>query len=168
MPQNQYITNEQFKWVLDDLNYEASPQKQQELIDRATGALEGDLVKKFYVPLVYDDGSVNGGAYTGAPAFARNKVLNCIKAKIRELIGYDKNRNLSGVIESTQKFINVHAEEYNAEIKGLMHNEAEFKFLRLPYAQDAKSPVQHVGLARPDDRTDPYRGGGGSYGNGWT
>jgi hypothetical protein len=155
VPQNQYITNDQFKWVLDDLNYEASPQKQQELLDRATGALEGDLVKKFYVPLVYDNAGT-AGAYASTPAFARNKILNCMKAKVRELIGYDKNRNLTGVIESTQKFINVHADEYKSEISGVMNNEAEFQFLRLPYAQDAKSPVQHLGLARPNDRTDPY------------
>lgn len=151
MPSNQYITNQQFAFILEDLNLETSSvAKQQDLLDRATGDLESDLSEKFVVPLT-GRGSVT---YPLVQQFARMKVLNAIKAKIRELIGYDKARNL--VIESTERFINTHEIEYKKHIKSLLESKIDFGFRLLNQAADgAREPVQFLGLAKPNNKIDP-------------
>ena len=153
MAQNQYITKTQYDVVLNDLNMQVCDDaKRQYILDRATGDLEADLAQKFVVPLV----PAAGGAYSTAPQYARNKVLNALIAKIREIIGYDKNRTLAGTIDSTEKFINVHSIEYKDQIKGLLNPKIDYKFLLLDYADDAQVPVQHLGLSRADNKVDPF------------
>jgi len=161
MAQNQYISKTKFDILLKDLNYDSCEESQkQDLLDRATGDLEADLSKKFYVPLV----SVAGGAYTTCQSFAQNKVLNAMKAKIREIIGYDKNRNLTGTIESTQKFLNVHGIEYKDQMKGILDPLIVYGFKVLGQAENAQTPIQSLSLSKANNRTDPYgddNGGGG-------
>lgn len=153
MPMSQYIDDENYGWVLQDLNYQdCDSRKKKEILDRAVGSLEADLARKYVVPLVAADGS----AYPNAPVWARNKVLNCLKAKIREIIGFDKNRNLTGAIESTEKFINVHGIEYKGEIKTMLEPMIDFGFKLLFQAENAQTPVQHLGLARANNTADPF------------
>lgn len=146
--QNQYITNAQFRDVLEDLSYEASSTKQQELIDRATADLESDMSQRYVVPVVGENGD-----YSTAPQYARGKVLNAMKEKLREIIGYDKNKNLVGTIESTERFINVHTTQYDRMIKDLINPKIMYGFLMHDYTQDAINPIQKLALSRADDET---------------
>lgn len=165
MSYNQYITQEQFDAVLKDLDAALSETQKQDLLDRATGDLEADLAQKFIVPLV----PTAGGTYLQMTKnlnqkFAPNKVLNAMRAKIKEIFGYDKNRTLTGTIESTEKFINVHGIEYKEQIKGLINSMIVYGFKLQPQAEDAQTPVQHLGLSKANNRTDPFddsNGGGG-------
>lgn len=158
---SQYITKAQFDLVLAEINADTMPQlSKDDLLDRSSADLEADLAEKFVVPLV----STTGGLYLSTPTFARNKVLNAMKAKIKELFGYDKNRELTGTIESTEKFINVHGMEYKAQIKQILNNKVEFGFKRLDQADDSQSPVQHIALSKANDDADPYGNGSGSTG----
>lgn len=146
-----YLKDEQYNWLLADLNFACDEAKKREILERAVGDMEADLSEKFVVPLINKD----GGAYSTCQAFARNKIVNALKAKIREIIGYDKNRNLTGTIESTEKFLNVHGIEYKDQLKGLMNPRIAYGFQLQDQAQDAVEPVQHLGLARADNTVDP-------------
>ena len=88
---SQYISRVQFDLVLAEINADTmSSVSKDDLLDRASADLEADLAEKFVVPLV----STTGGPYTGAPTFARNKLLNAMKAKIKELFGLLIRKNL--------------------------------------------------------------------------
>lgn len=149
MPSNIYITSQQFDFVLQDLNYDVSQPNQQELLDRATGDLEADLAEKFVVPLE----KYGGGAFSLCPQFSRNKVLNAIKAKIRQIIGVDQNRNL--VIDSTERYIDTHGRDYKQHIDKLLDHKIDYGFALINPAEDAREQVQHLGLARAYNNTDP-------------
>jgi hypothetical protein len=149
---SKYIDSESFEWILHDLNYQdCDARKKSEILKRAVGSFESDMAKKFVVPLLAD----NGSPYANSPEWARNKVLNCLKAKVREILGYDKNRQLTGTIESTEKFINIHGIEYKEEIKTLLDPMIDFGFKLLKQAEDAQTPVQSLGLARANNSVDP-------------
>lgn len=155
MPENQYITNGQFVRVLTKLNVESmSSEDQQDLLDRATAGLEADLADKFVVPLVTKTGS----AYSECSEFGRNFILQTLMAKTRQLIGYDVNRAM--VIESTEKFIDTHGIEYNANIKKLHDDRVNFSFKILGQAQEAREEIQSIGLARPNNVTDNFSSDG--------
>ena len=165
MATNPYISREQLQFILHDLNVqEWSEARIQDLLDRATGDLESDLARKFVVPLI-----VRGPSpYLGSPqsqnyAFAKAKVANAMKAKVRAVLGFDLNRNQTGVIESTQKFLNVAEMEYNGHIKDLLDQKIDYGFVLLGQAQDAQTPVMHIALSRADNDTDPH----GGWGDGW-
>lgn len=163
MAANQYLTAIQFRVILSDLNLESLDESRQvDLLCRATGDMEADLSRKYVAPLI-DPLKIS---YLSTPSFARNKVVNAMRAKIKELIGYDKNRELTGSIESTEKFINVHEIEYNKHLKTLLDPMIDFGFLLLNQAKDAQTPVQHIGLSRADNRSDPFGTDdeGGGYG----
>lgn len=166
MAQNQYISKAQYDQTLNDLDYGSCEEVQrQDILDRATGDLEADLAQKFTVPLV----PVTGGTYQSMllatnQKFAVNKVLNAIKAKIKEIIGYDKNRTLTGTIESTEKFINVHGLEYKDQIRGLLNPMIVYGFALQGQAVDAQNPVQHLALSKADNKTDPFSDGGANGG----
>lgn len=163
MAANQYLTQVQFKNILSDLNLESLEESRQvDLLARATGDLEADLSRKYVVPLI----SALNVSYVASPTFARNKVVNAMRAKVKEIIGYDKNRELTGSIESTEKFINVHGIEYKDQLKTLLDPMIDFGFLLLIQAQDSQTPVQHIGLSRADNRSDPFGTDdeGGGYG----
>lgn len=152
MPMSNYITDAAINWTLEDINYESIDlRKKQEIVDRASADFEADMSQKFIVPLLSSDGS----AFSNAPLFARNKVVNAMRSKIREIIGYDKNRNITGIIESTEKFINVHGLEYKEQLKSLLNPKISYGFKLQDQAVDSQSPVQHLGLARSDNSTDP-------------
>jgi hypothetical protein len=155
-----YISDQSYGWVLQDLNYSDSESaKKLEIIQRAVGDFEADMAQKFVVPLQ----TKTGTAYSLSPSFAQNKVLNAIKDKIREIIGYDKNRNLTGTIDSTEKFLNVHGEAYKKQIKDLLNPKIDYGFLMLDQAQDAQTPVQHIGLSKADNGTDPIGNSGSGF-----
>jgi hypothetical protein len=160
--QNQYINTFQFQDILSDLSVQLNTFKQQELLNRATGELERDLSKKFVVPLVFSSVGFEVAStvtipYSTPPAqytFAVNVVLTTLKEKIREIVGYDKNRNLVGTIESTQKFLNIHGEQYSKMMKALVEDyEIDYGFQLQAWTVDAKTPIQHLALARGDDKT---------------
>lgn len=159
---SQYITHAQYCLVLAEINADTmSVISKDDLLDRATADLEADLAEKFVVPLI----PTIGGVYLSTPTFARNKVLNAMKAKIKELFGYDKNRELTGTMEGTERFINVHGLEYKGQIKQILNNKVEYGFKRLYQADDSQSPVQHIALSKANNDTDPFGSGsaGGLY-----
>lgn len=150
-----YITDPQFVAVLADLNIDSlGATEQQELLDRAIGDMEADLVERYIVPLLAE----NGGAFSTSPAYTRAKILNTIKAKIRQLIGIDKNRNL--IIDSTQRYIDVHGKEYTDCMKVLLDPKKVFGLQQQTYAQGAVTPVQEMGLGVADNEpsvgADPW------------
>jgi hypothetical protein len=141
-----YITDDQFQAVLKPLNVKLSDDDQQELLDRAVADLEGELVKRFAVPLL----AGSGGAYESAKAYSRNIVLTAIKSRIKSLIGIDKNRNV--VVESGQRYIDLHKVEFEGRIKLLLDPTRKFDFQLQPQAEDAIDPIQSIGVARADNR----------------
>lgn len=144
---SQYITDDQYEQLLEALNVDFSgdDDRKQELLDRAVGDMEADLCERFIVPLVHE----SGGDYKLAPAYARNKVLNTLKCKIRQLLGQDNARNV--VVESTQRFIDVHEKPYTKSIETLLEAKKMFRFKLQEQAEGAVVPVQTVGLARADN-----------------
>ena len=99
-----YITKANFQKILVDLNVDSTADggfgevEQNDLIDRAVGDLESDLVERFIVPLL----ALKTG-FENAPSYSRQKVLNAIKAKIRQIIGEDKQKNI--VIEGKHDIV---------------------------------------------------------------
>lgn len=140
-----YITQEEFGYIFKELNYDQCDSRQRDdLLKRAVGDFESDMSEKFIVPLICK----GGGAYTTAPQHARVKVYAALKAKIKELIGFDQNRNLTGTLEGTEKFLNVHGTEYTALKKSLLNHKIDYGFELLDYAEDAQIPVQKLRLSR--------------------
>lgn len=140
-----YITQEQIGYIFKELNYETCDSRQRDdLVIRAIGDFESDMSEKFIVPLIEKE----GGAYSTAPHHARIKVYAALKAKIKELIGFDQNKNLTGTLEGTEKFLNVHGTEYTGLKKSLLNHKIDFGFQLLDYAQDAQIPVQKLRLSR--------------------
>jgi hypothetical protein len=148
-----YITDEQFEEVTEPLNLELGDRSRQELVDRAAAALEGALSERFIIPLVAEDGS----AYKNAPAWCRNVVLSAIKAKIRQVAGADKNRNI--VVEAGERFIDLHKNEFDGYVASMLSPKKPFGFKLAVQAQGAITPIQSVGLgrARNNFRVRPVR-----------
>jgi len=145
-----YITKANFQKILKDLNVDATEEggfnetEQAELIDRAVGDLESDLVERFIVPLIG-----LSGPFTSAPNYARQKILNALKTKIRQLIGEDKQKNI--VIDSTERYIDLQLSAYNRHKKDLLNHKRNFELKLQPFASDtALQPVQTIGVARPN------------------
>lgn len=133
---------------MQELNYVlSSSQQKDDLLKRAIGDMEADLSVKFIVPLV----EKMGGAYSTAPEYARVKVYAALKAKIKELIGFDQNRTLTGTVEGTEKFLNVHGIEYSSLMKSLVNSKIDYKFRLLDFADDAQTPVQKLRLSRANN-----------------
>jgi hypothetical protein len=142
-----YITDSQYEKVLKDLDVNFTEEEDRfDLLDRAVGDMEADLVERFIVPLL----NVDGGAFSNAPIYARNKIVNVIKNKIRQLVGRDHNRNL--IVDSTQKYIDVQKIAYQDDLKVLMDPKKVFGFKLQPQSENAVSPIQSVGVARADNR----------------
>jgi len=145
-----YITKENYENLLSDLNLDTSAtggfsaKEQNELLDRAVGDLESDLVERFIVPL---DGL--SGDFTTAPSYSQQKVLNALKSKIRQLVGIDKQKNI--VIDSTERFVDLMLADYNRHKNDLLNHKRDFKIKLQSFANDtAVQPVQSIGTARPD------------------
>lgn len=146
---NDYITEAQFGGILDTLNIQNdSSIDQQDILDRATGDMESELVERFVVPLVAE----SGGAFSTAPSFARLKVLSALRAAIRRTIGQDKNVNI--VVESTERYIDLHDKAFKDHIKTLLDPKKHYGFKMQDQADGAIDPVQTIGLARADN--DPH------------
>jgi len=151
-----YISKDEFADVLEDLNIDEdeeggfSKKRQRKLLARANGDLEADLVERFIVPLLG-----TGGAYETAPDYSRQKVLNALISKIRQIIGLDKQKNL--VIDSTERFIDLKLADYNRHIKDLLNAKRTFGFKLQSFASDgAVEPVQSIGVARGDNKRDTF------------
>ena len=150
-----YISKKAYLKVLEDLNIDQTEEggfdtfDENDLIDRAVGDLESDLVKRFVVPLV----ALSGGPYDSSPFYDKQKILNAIKSKIRQLIGDDKVKNI--VIDSSERYIDLKKSSYKSDIKTLLDPERIYGFRLQTFADDgALNPVQQIGVARPDNRTD--------------
>lgn len=144
-----YISRSEYEKVLSDLNVDTEEEGgldnkgKNDLLDRAIGEMESDLVERFVVPL-----QGLSGDYSTAPAYSTQKVLSCLKSKIRQIIGGDKQKNI--VIDSTERFIDLKKSEYNGHIKDLLNHKRDFKFKLQEFANDtAVQPVQTIGVARP-------------------
>ncbi len=144
-----YIKKDNFKKVLKDLNVDATADggfdetEQNELLDRAVGEMESDLVERFIIPLL-----ALAGSFDTAPVYSRQKVLSTLKSKIRQIIGGDKQKNI--VIDSTERFIDLKLAEYNRHIKDLLNHKRDFKLKLQEFASDTSlQPVQTIGTARP-------------------
>lgn len=144
-----YITNDQFQKVLAPLNINLSETDQQELVDRASAALEAKLVERFIVPLR----AAAGGPLSGAPDYARNVVLSAFKEQVRSLVGVDRNRNV--IVEQGQRYIDLHKGEFNSLIKDLLDPKRDFQLQLQPQAVGGLEPIQQMGLARANNR--PHR-----------
>ncbi len=147
-----YITRANVEALLADLNVDITESGGigedglRDLLDRAAGDLESDLVERFVVPL-----QAANGAYSGSPIYAKQKVLNAMKAKIRQIIGGDKQKNI--VVESTERYIDLKKGEYTGHIKALVDHKRNFGFKLQEFANDtALQPVQFVGTARPSSQ----------------
>lgn len=143
-----YITDERFQRILADLNLEIEEPEQQDLVDRAVGDLEGDLCERFEVPLVPE----GGGDFSTVPSYTRQKVLNAVTEKIKQLAGRDKNRNV--IVESNQRFIDLHQAAYKESVKDLLDFKRMWGLRLQPQAQSAVQPVQEMGVARGDNGSD--------------
>ena len=140
-----YITDTEFQFIFKELNYEACDSRQRDdLLRRAVGDFESDMSEKFVVPLR----PKTGGAYTSCAEHAKSRVYAAMKAKVKELIGFDQNRNLTGTLETTEKFLNVHGIEYSSIKKSLLNHRIDYGFSLLDYADDAQVPVQKLRLSR--------------------
>lgn len=147
MTPNQYITQDQIGYVFSELNYEmCDDRRKEDLVMRAIGDFESDMAEKFVVPLVGRD-----VPYDSTPQYARVKVYAALKAKLKELIGYDQNKTLTGTAETTEKFLNVHGQEYTSLKKSIINHKIDYGFLLLDYAQDSQVPVQKLRLSRADN-----------------
>jgi hypothetical protein len=139
-----YITDEQFRKVIKPLNLELEGEEAQELLDRAVADLEGELVKRFIVPLA----AGTGGPFETAQPYSRNMVLTALKSRIKSLAGIDKNRNV--IVEQGQRYIDLHKVEFDGRVKLLLDPNRHFDFQLQPQAVDAIEPIQAVGLGRTD------------------
>ena len=168
---NPYITREQVDFILADLNVEWGTMREariKDLLERAIGDLESDLARKFVVPLTAARSRHLSSPQAVNYKFATVKVQNAMKAKIRAILGFDQNKQLTGVIETTEKFMNVAEGEYNSHIKDLLDPKIDFGFMLLAQAQDSQTPVQHLALSRANHDSEPYgRGGRGGWGDDW-
>jgi hypothetical protein len=144
--ESQYIDDSQFQKVLKPLNVNLSDEDQQDLLDRAVADLEGELCKRFVVPLR----SGGGGPFSSAQDFSRNIVLTSLKSRIKSLIGIDKNRNV--IVEQGQRYIDLHKSEFDGRMKLLLDSTRHFDFKLQIQAQDAIDPIQTVGIARANNR----------------
>lgn len=151
-----YITKAQFDEILIGLNIDVTEdggfnaKKQRSLLERAVGDLESDLVERFTVPL-----TGTKGAYSTAPQYARQKVLNAISSKVRQIIGLDEQKNIT--IDSTERFIDLKKADYNGHIKNLLNAKRTFGFKLQSFASDgAVEPVQSVGLARGNNKRESF------------
>lgn len=145
---NAYLSDAQFQVILKALNVDTmSDDEQQDLLNRATGDVETELCERFVVPLVAD----NAGAFNTAPVYAQQKVINALRAAIRKNLAEDKNANI--VVESTERFINVHEKAFEAHIKILLNPKKHYGFKMQSQADGAIDPVQTIGLARADNET---------------
>ena len=91
-----YITKGNYVDLLTDLNIDSlADTKQNELLDRAVGEMESDLVERFVVPL-----EALSGPFSTSPDYSRQKVLSTLKSKIRQIIGGDQQKNLT--VDSTE------------------------------------------------------------------
>jgi len=146
--QSQYITDKKLNEILNEQNIQGyGEERKQDLIDRAVGDLESGICERYVVPLINAD----SGEYSTTPKFAQQKVLNAVISRIRGLIGNDQMRNL--VIESTQKYVDVHAADFAKHIKELLDAKKHFGFKLNDASDGAYDPVQSLGLARADNRT---------------
>lgn len=143
---SQYITEQQFMGVLRPLNVNLGDDDLQDLLDRAVADLEGELVLRYNVPLL----AASGAAYSSAQAYSTNMVITALKAKIRSLVGVDKNRNV--IVEQGQRYIDLHEKEFANRIKLLLDPKRTFDFQLNPQAVDSIVPIEHVGIARASDR----------------
>lgn len=146
-----YITRDEFAEILEDLNIDAtesggySDKRQKKLLARANGDLEADMVERFVVPLQGASGN-----YLTAPDYSRQKVLNALTSKIRQLVGLDKQKNI--VIDSTERFIDLKERDYKGHIKDLLNAKRIFGFKLQGFASDgAVEPVQSIGVARANN-----------------
>jgi hypothetical protein len=144
-----YLTPEQFEKVIKPLNLNLSTEDKQELLDRAAADLEGELVKRFIVPLQ----PAAGGSFDSCQPYSKNIVVTAIKSRIKSLAGIDKNRNV--VVEQGQRFVDLHKQEFDGRMKLLLDPHRNFDFMPQPQAKDAIDPVQSIGVARADNR--PHR-----------
>lgn len=143
---NTYITAPQFKGILDTLNIQNMDDVAlQDILDRATGDVEAELCERFLVPLV----AKGGGDYSTAPPFARQKVLNALRAAVKKVIGEDKAANV--VVDSTERYVDVNKASFDMHIKTLLNPKKHFDFSMQPQAEGSIDPIQSVGLARADN-----------------
>lgn len=148
-----YITDDQFSTLLERLNVEfrgeSGEDEKEELLDRAVGEFEGDMVERYVVPLE----SQVGGTFESAPDSTKRLVLSTIKAKIRHLLGTDKLRNV--VVDGPQRFIDLHKSEYEGNVKRLLDPKKDFRLKLNQAAEGAVVPIQEMGIARADDKLHP-------------
>lgn len=167
---NPYITREQVDFILADLDIKWDNMRDariKDLLERAVGDLESDLARKYVVPLVSKVSPFLNSPQASNYKFATAKVQNAMKAKVRAILGFDQQRNITGIIENTQKFLNTAETEYNAHIKDLLDPKIDFGFMLLSQAEDSQTPIQHLSLSRADNRT-MSTGGRGGWGDDWT
>lgn len=141
-----YITRSMFERLLSNFNLEdMDPDDQQELYEEALGLFESDLSMRFIVPLRKTDGS----DLTKSKENTRLMIQNTLKHRIRQLLGIIESRNV--VIETTEKFIDVHLSAYRRGLKVLLDHKVPFDLKLAGFAEGAQVPVQTVGIARANN-----------------
>lgn len=141
-----YISDKQFHAVLEPLNVNLSNEQLQELLDRAVGDLEGELVLRFIVPLL----SAASAPFDQVQSYSKNIVLTALKSRIKSLVGIDQNRNV--IVEQGQRYIDLHKVEFDGRIKLLLDPKRTFDFKLQSQAEDSIEPIASIGLGRADNR----------------
>ena len=150
---SRYISEDNFTKLIATLNLDDAESfdddAKQDVVDRATADMESDLCKRFVVPLV--DLSVSSPSYAGAPLFSRTKVTETLRCKIRQIIAYDLNKNNGVVLESNQRFVDLHDTAYKRHIKDLLDPERVYGFKLNFQSVGSAEPLQTIGLSRADN-----------------
>lgn len=149
-----YISNPEFNSLLKRLNIDTETNggldnsERLNLIDRAVGELETDLLDRFKVPLQ----KAGGGSYASVPAHTQFKVKSMLMAKIRELVGQDFQKNV--VVESTERFIDVKRMNYSRHLKEMLSEKKNFGLELNDFSEESWEPAQDLGVAKTDDDLD--------------
>lgn len=142
-----YLSTSELVKIFSAVNLDSLEENEmQEIICQAQGDMESRLNKRFAIPLR----AKASQDLKSAPLFTQNKVKLTMKTALRNIIGQDYLRNSDlnqlGDYTGTQESI------LKGHVKDLLDFENDFCLELKPYAQDAVDPVQHVGIARANNK----------------
>lgn len=144
-----YYPKSKFIRVLQDagIDDDTDSDRKEEIYEEARGMLELKLAQRFIIPLI----ARGGGEFSKASTASRLVVQSAFKSAIRKVLGKDQNKNLT--IDSTQKYIDVHAISFKSSISDLLNPKIPVDFELAGFAED-KDPVHTIGIARADNELD--------------
>jgi hypothetical protein len=142
-----YLSSAELLKIFSAVNLDSLEESEmQEIVMQAQGDMESRLNKRYCIPLRAKGGS----ELSSTPSFTQNKIKLTMKTALRNIIGQDYLRNSDlnqlGDYTSSQEAI------LKGHIKDLLDYENDFQLELKPYALDAVEPIQHVGIARANNK----------------